>query len=45
MDKVVVHSVRLKAAIVSRDEREHGERRKLNLGHTFGQASRNARAR
>lgn len=38
MDKVVVHSVRLKAAIVSRDEREHGERRKLNLGHTFGHA-------
>ena len=38
MDKVVVHSVRLKAAIVGRDEREHGERRKLNLGHTFGHA-------
>ena len=38
MDKVVVHSVRLKAAVVSRDEREHGERRKLNLGHTFGHA-------
>lgn len=38
MDEVVVHSVRLKAAIVDRDEREHGERRKLNLGHTFGHA-------
>lgn len=38
MDKAVVHAVRLKAAIVGRDEREHGERRKLNLGHTFGHA-------
>lgn len=38
MDKVVILSVRLKAAIVGRDEREHGERRKLNLGHTFGHA-------
>ena len=38
MDEVVVRSVRLKAAIVSRDEREQGERRKLNLGHTFEHA-------
>lgn len=38
MDKVVILSVRLKAAIVGRDERERGERRKLNLGHTFGHA-------
>lgn len=38
MDEVVVRSVRLKAAIVSRDEREQGERRKLNLGHTFAHA-------
>lgn len=38
IERVVVHSVRLKAAIVERDERECGERRKLNLGHTFGHA-------
>src|SRR5436309_1336140 len=29
---------RAKAAIVSRDERENGERALLNLGHTFGHA-------
>ncbi|MCS6947485.1 MAG: 3-dehydroquinate synthase [Steroidobacteraceae bacterium] len=28
----------IKAAIVARDEREHGERALLNLGHTFGHA-------
>jgi len=38
MERVVIHSVRLKAAIVGRDEHERGERRKLNLGHTFGHA-------
>ncbi len=36
--KLIYDSVRLKASIVSRDERELGERRKLNLGHTFGHA-------
>jgi len=35
---VVAHSCRIKAAIVSRDEREAGERALLNLGHTFGHA-------
>ena len=35
---VVEHSVRTKAAIVNRDEREKGERRKLNFGHTLGHA-------
>lgn len=34
----VAHSCRMKAAIVSRDERESGERALLNLGHTFGHA-------
>lgn len=36
--KVVAHSVRVKAGVVNRDERERGERRKLNLGHTWGHA-------
>lgn len=31
-------SCEMKAAIVARDEREHGERALLNLGHTFGHA-------
>ncbi|HIC65100.1 MAG TPA: 3-dehydroquinate synthase [Paracoccus sp.] len=34
----VAHSVAMKAAIVSRDETEQGERALLNLGHTFGHA-------
>jgi 3-dehydroquinate synthase len=34
----VRQSVRMKAAIVSRDPREAGERALLNLGHTFGHA-------
>ncbi len=32
------HSCQMKAAIVARDEKEHGERALLNLGHTFGHA-------
>jgi 3-dehydroquinate synthase len=31
-------SCEIKASIVGRDEREHGERALLNLGHTFGHA-------
>ena len=38
MEKLVVASVRIKAAVVNRDELEQGERRKLNFGHTFGHA-------
>jgi len=38
IDRLVEHSVVTKAAIVNRDERENGERRKLNLGHTWGHA-------
>ena len=38
IQKLVIHSVETKAGIVNRDERETGERRKLNLGHTFGHA-------
>ena len=36
--EVVASSVGVKAAIVERDEREGGERRLLNLGHTLGHA-------
>jgi 3-dehydroquinate synthase len=34
----VAHSCKMKAGIVTRDERESGERALLNLGHTFGHA-------
>jgi 3-dehydroquinate synthase len=36
--RLVGDSVRIKSAVVNRDERESGERRKLNFGHTFGHA-------
>jgi 3-dehydroquinate synthase len=35
---LVYRSVEIKAAVVARDERESGERRQLNFGHTFGHA-------
>jgi 3-dehydroquinate synthase len=38
IQKLVYDSVRIKAAIVRADEKEKGERRKLNFGHTFGHA-------
>ncbi len=38
LQRAVRHSVAMKAAIVSRDETETGERALLNLGHTFGHA-------
>lgn len=38
LDRLVTHSVKIKAAIVQSDEREKGERKKLNLGHTWGHA-------
>jgi len=36
--EAVRRSVEMKAGIVTRDEKEHGERALLNLGHTFGHA-------
>ena len=36
--QAVARSVAAKAGVVSRDEKEHGERALLNLGHTFGHA-------
>ncbi|MCC7124601.1 MAG: 3-dehydroquinate synthase [Acidobacteria bacterium] len=38
VEPVVRESCRIKAAIVSADERESGERRTLNFGHTVGHA-------
>ena len=38
LEKVIADSVRLKAAVVASDEREHGLRQVLNLGHTIGHA-------
>ncbi len=38
LEHLVYESVKIKADIVAVDEREKGERRKLNLGHTFAHA-------
>lgn len=38
VNRVIAHSHRIKIAIVQRDVKEAGERRKLNFGHTFGHA-------
>ncbi len=37
-DRAVARSCRIKADVVARDERENGDRKLLNLGHTFGHA-------
>jgi 3-dehydroquinate synthase len=36
--EAISRSVKIKADVVQRDERENGERRMLNFGHTFGHA-------
>ncbi|MFP4557133.1 MAG: 3-dehydroquinate synthase [Bacteroidales bacterium] len=38
LESLISQSVRIKADIVAADERESGERKKLNLGHTWGHA-------
>jgi 3-dehydroquinate synthase len=38
VEEMVAESVRIKAEVVSADERENGLRRILNFGHTFGHA-------
>lgn len=38
LEQIVYRAVRVKADIVERDERETGDRRKLNLGHTLAHA-------
>ncbi|HEX5459588.1 MAG TPA: 3-dehydroquinate synthase [Steroidobacteraceae bacterium] len=42
LTQVVRRSCEIKAQIVGRDEREHGDRALLNLGHTFGHAVESA---
>jgi 3-dehydroquinate synthase len=38
LEDIIYQSVGIKAGIVGRDEKEAGERRKLNFGHTLGHA-------
>ena len=38
LERVVYDSVVIKSGVVNRDEKEKGERRKLNFGHTIGHA-------
>jgi len=38
IEKLISDSLNIKSSIVNRDEKEKGERRKLNFGHTFGHA-------
>jgi 3-dehydroquinate synthase len=38
LEKLIAECIRVKAVVVSRDEREGGERRILNFGHTIGHA-------
>jgi 3-dehydroquinate synthase len=38
VDRIIADSVKIKAEVVSADERESGLRRILNFGHTFGHA-------
>jgi 3-dehydroquinate synthase len=38
MEQIISDSLRIKSDIAGRDERETGERRKLNFGHTVGHA-------
>ncbi len=38
LEKVIAASIRIKAGVVNRDERENGLRMILNLGHTLGHA-------
>jgi 3-dehydroquinate synthase len=42
LSHIIRRSCEIKAEIVGRDEREHGERALLNLGHTFGHALESA---
>jgi 3-dehydroquinate synthase len=43
-EKVIAASIRMKAGVVNKDERENGLRMILNLGHTVGHALEQATA-
>jgi 3-dehydroquinate synthase len=38
IERLVYDSIKIKSTIVNKDEKEKGERRKLNFGHTIGHA-------
>ena len=38
LEEIIFKSIKIKSEIVKRDERESGERKILNFGHTFGHA-------
>ena len=38
LEEIILRSIRVKTDIVAHDQKECGERRKLNLGHTFAHA-------
>jgi len=38
IERIVYESVKIKSRVVNRDEKEMGERRRLNFGHTVGHA-------
>jgi 3-dehydroquinate synthase len=42
LERLIVECIRVKAEVVSADERESGERRILNFGHTIGHALESA---
>ena len=44
IERLVYDSVVLKSTVVNKDEKESGERRKLNFGHTLGHAIENETA-
>lgn len=38
LEEIIAEAIRYKAKVVQEDERDHGRRQLLNLGHTFGHA-------
>ena len=38
MEKIIYDSILIKSQVVEQDEKEKGERKKLNFGHTFAHA-------
>ncbi|PID29629.1 MAG: 3-dehydroquinate synthase [Candidatus Cloacimonadota bacterium] len=38
LENLIYNSIKIKSSIVEKDQRESGERKKLNFGHTYGHA-------